>query len=119
MGTGPTNINLQNLVHLLKKTSIEHKVALWKRVALDLEMPTRIRRNVNLYKISKYTKAGETIVVPGKVLSLGELDKKITIAAFRFSKLAKDKIKKAGGSSVSISELVQKNPKGSKVRILG
>ena len=53
--TGPTNLELRNLIEELRKKSREHEVNLWKRVAEDLEKPTRQRRIVNLYKINKYT----------------------------------------------------------------
>ncbi len=62
---------------------------------------------------------GETVVVPGKVLGDGSLDHKLEIAAFKFTQSAKEKIKKAGGKFMSISELIKKNPKGSNVRIIG
>ena len=116
--TGPTNLELMNLIKFLKKTSSKEKVSIWKRIARDLEKPTRQRRKANIYKIDKYTRENETAVVPGKVLSLGELTKKITVAAYQFSDEAKDKINKTG-KAVSIQELIKSNPKGNKVRIIG
>jgi len=56
--------------------------------------------------------------VPGKVLGTGELNKKITVAAYTFSEQAVQKIN-AKGKCLSIKELVEKNPKGNKVRIMG
>lgn len=106
------------LLQLLKKTSIENDVAIWKRVASDLEAPTRRRRVINVYKLDKYTKDNEIVVVPGKVLGTGELNKKITVAAYTFSEQALQKIN-AKGKTLSIKELVEKNPKGSKIRIMG
>ncbi|MCM2325171.1 MAG: 50S ribosomal protein L18e [Candidatus Woesearchaeota archaeon] len=113
------NTQLTQLIMELKKASIEQDVAIWKRVATDLEKPTKQRRIVNLSKIDRYCKDDETIVVPGKVLSMGDLKKKATIAAYNFSGNAMDKIKEAGGKAISIQELLKKNPKGNKVRILG
>ena len=43
----------------------------------------------------------------------------IEVAAWKFSKTAREKIEKAGGKCYSIRELVEKNPKGSNVRIIG
>lgn len=117
--TGPTNVQLQSLIHLLKKQSQEQEVGIWKRIAYDLEFPTRQRRIVNLYKLSKYTKENEAVIVPGKVLGTGVLDHKVDVAAFSFSGSAREKITKANGSCLSIQELLQKNPKGSNVRIIG
>jgi len=116
--TGPTNLVLKKLINDLKILSQKDKSKLWKRIAYELEKPTRKRREANLYKINKYTKEDETALVPGKVLSLGELDKKITVAAMNFSDAARSKINKVG-KAISIQELVKQNPKGKKVRIIG
>jgi len=114
--TGPTNLQLKNLISELSK---KRDSKIWKRVANDLKKPTRQRRIVNLYKINKFARDGETIIVPGKVLSIGELDKKVEVAAYQFSDSAKEKIEKKQGTVLSISELLEKNPNGKKVRILG
>jgi len=116
--TGTTNIILKELIRELKKLSTKEKVKIWKRVAKDLEKSTRQKREVNIFKINKYTRNDETAVVPGKILSEGELTKKITVAAWRFSEKAKEKINKTG-KAVSIRELMKINPKGKKARIIG
>jgi len=116
--TGPTTLELKNLIVDLRKTGREQKIPLWLRIAKDLERPRRIRREVNLYQLQNYVRDGEIAVVPGKVLSDGEFTKKITVAAYKFSDAAKDKINKTG-KTISIHELMKKNPKGSKVRIIG
>ena len=117
--TGPTNPILQNLIHELKKSSNEQSVELWKRIADDLERPTRQRRVVNLSNISRYTKENEIVVVPGKVLGAGDLSHKITISAFQFSDGAKEKIQKAGAKIVPLLELSRENPSGKGIRIIG
>jgi large subunit ribosomal protein L18e len=113
------NQQLQTLIFELKRKSVDEKVNLWKRIADDLERPTRIRRVVNLSKISRYLNDDEIALVPGKVLGGGDLEKKVTVAAFTFSKQAVDKIKQKNGKTMNISELMKSNPKGSKVRIIG
>jgi len=114
---GPTNFQLQNLLAELEVKAIENKF--WKRVVKDLKKPSRQRRTVNVYKIAKYAKEGETVLVPGKVLSLGEITRPIEVAAVNFSAEAKKKIIDAKGKTLSIKELLQANPDGKKVRILG
>ncbi len=116
--TGPTNPELNGLIQELKKKSIEHGVNIWKRIANDLEKPTRKRRIVNLYKINKYTKKDETVIIPGKVLAVGDLDHPVTVAAFSFSGAALDKINKVG-KTMPINELIKESPKGKKIRIIG
>jgi large subunit ribosomal protein L18e len=113
------NQQLQTLITELKKTSIDKNVKLWKRIASELEGPTKKRRVVNLSKIDKYARKDEIVIVPGKVLSMGDLYKKITIASYTFSKSALEKIHGSGSKAISISELIKKNPQGAKVRIIG
>ncbi len=117
--TGPTNPILENLINELKKRSNEQSANLWKRIAVDLEKPTRQRRVVNLSSISRYSKENEIIVVPGKVLGAGNLDRKLTISAFQFSSGAKEKIEKAGSKIVPLLELSKENPTGKGIRIMG
>lgn len=117
--TGPTNNTLVMTINELKKASLDQGVKIWKRVALDLEKPTRSRRTVNLSKISRYTQESETIVVPGKVLGSGMLNHKLNISAFQFSEGAKEKIEKSGSKIVPILELIKESPKGKRVRIIG
>jgi large subunit ribosomal protein L18e len=113
--TGPTNIHLRKLISKIKK----QKTAFWKQIAIELSKPTRIRRSVNLSKINRHTKDGETVIVPGKVLSAGKLDHKVTISAWQFSDTAKARIVESGSKPLTINQLLEENPKGSGVKILG
>ena len=106
------------LISELKQKSLAEGIKLWKRIANDLEKPSRQRRSVNIYKINQFAKDGETVVVPGKVLSVGQLTKKLNVAAFTFSKEAEQKINKVG-KTLTVKQLLDENPKGKKVRILG
>ena len=81
------NAQLQGLINEMKKVSSENKVNLWKRIASDLEKPTRRRRIVNLTRINKFALDNDNVIVPGKVLGNGELNKKLVIAAFSFSEV--------------------------------
>ena len=117
--TGPTNVQLVGLIQMLKKQGSEQKVGIWKRIAYDLEMPSRNRRAVNLYRIDKFTKDNELVVVPGKVLGTGAISHKVNIAAFDFSEGARKKIMEAKGTCMNISDMMAKNPKGQNIRIIG
>ena len=110
-----TNPRLISLIRELKKLSNKEKAKIWKATAKNLERPTRKMREVNVWKINKFTKDNDTIIVPGKVLGYGELDHKVNVAAYQFSEGAKAKI----SNNMLIEELMLKNPKGSKVRIIG
>ena len=115
--TGPTNYQVQKLLEDLEVKAKNSNF--WKRIMKDIKKPSRQRRTVNIYKINKSARDGETIVVPGKVLSVGDLSKKVDVAALTFSAEAKRKIEDANGKVMSITELLQNNPEGKKVRILG
>ena len=112
------NGRLTQLIVDLKQLAIEQDVKLWKRIATDLEKPTRQRREVNVYKIDQNSKDNDFIIVPGKVLGMGELTHKVNVAALSFSGEAKEKIS-ASGSVLTIEELMKKNPKASKIKVLG
>jgi large subunit ribosomal protein L18e len=114
-----TNPILLKLIHELKKQSNEKEIHIWKDIALRLEKSSRNWPEVNLDRISRYTQEKETALIPGKVLSTGNLTKKITIAAWSFSERSQEKIKKAGGKYISIEDLMKNNPKGENIRILG
>jgi large subunit ribosomal protein L18e len=103
----------------LVKTIIEAKKKKnWLGVAAILSGPRAKRINKNLDKINEEAKEGETVIVVGKVLSQGELDKKIKVVAFSFSAMAKEKILKAKGEALTILEEIKKNPEAKGVRIL-
>ena len=117
--TKKTNPVLIQLIQELKKQSNEHDAPIWKDIAKRLEKPSRNWAEVNLDRISKYVLDSETALIPGKVLSTGDLTKKIPIAAWSFTEKAEDRIKKAGGKTLSIEELLKKNPNGKNIRIVG
>lgn len=112
------NQHTEALIQTLKKTSIEQQAPLWKRIAEDLEKPTRARRIVNVFKIDAYAQDGDIVIVAGKVLGEGNLTKKITVAALSFSDEARSKIAKSG-KIMTITDLIKSNPKAQKVKILG
>ncbi len=117
--TKSTDERLIRLIEELKKKSFENKARIWRAVAEMLNKPRSRRRIVNISRISRYTKQGDVVVVPGKVLGSGSISHSVTVAAFAFSRQAKEKITKAGGRCITILELVEENPKGSNVKIIG
>ena len=87
-----TNPNLIELINKLYEQSRNEDAAIWKDVAQRLERP-------------------------GKVLSNGDLENKVDVVALKFSAKAQEKIENAGGECISIDEIMDKNPKGSNIRI--
>jgi len=103
----------------LVRTIIEAKKQKdWRKIAVILSGPRNKRMNINLKEINKKTKAGEKIIVPGKILSQGELNKKIKIIALSFSEKAKEKILKSKSEISSILEEIKQNHGMKDLRIL-
>lgn len=94
------------------------KKAKWLEVAMILSGPRVKKVAVNLTKINEEAEDGEVVIVPGKVLSEGDLDKKIKIAALSFSEKAKEKILNSKGEILSIFDEIKSNPEAKKVRII-
>jgi len=116
--TGPTNPLLKKLIENLRKKSFEIDSKFLKDISDKLNKPRRQRIEVNLSHIERHAKKGETIIVPGVVMGFGGLTKPLTVSAWRFTGPAKEKIEHSKGKAISIEELVEDNPKGTKVRIL-
>jgi large subunit ribosomal protein L18e len=116
--TGTTDPNLQTLIVELKRTSTKHKVKIWKDVARLLSVHSRRRIVTNLSTVNRSSKEGDIIVIPGKLLGSGSLQHKLTVSAWGVSGAAKEKLSKAGGNFMPISQLIKKHPKGKNIRIL-
>ncbi|MFX1503238.1 MAG: 50S ribosomal protein L18e [Promethearchaeota archaeon] len=110
---GPSNYYIRKLIRNLWKT----KIRIWKKVSKKLSGPRRNRVKANLYRVNKKTKKNDVIVIPGKVLGMGELDHTLTIACLDYSKSAKKKIESSGSKLLTIEELLEQNPKGSGVKV--
>ena len=117
--TKTTNPELVKLIRSLRKSEDGVRSPIWYYVASCLVRSRRNSINVNISRLNRYTKEGETVVIPGKVLGAGSLDHPITVAAFTFSGQARLKVEGAKGKCLSISDLVKKNPEGKKVKVIG
>ena len=103
MKKGPESKEIIKAVVSAKKAGKNKSI--WKRVSKLLLSPRRKRIAVNVSKISKHTSNGQTAVVPGKVLGIGDLDHKVDVVALSFSESAKEKIKKSGGKTILLSSV--------------
>jgi large subunit ribosomal protein L18e len=114
-----TNPELITLIRSLRKKSRENQVAIWRYIADRVSASRRRRIAVNVSRLNRHTKEGETVAVPGKVLGAGIVDHPINVAAFAFSDQALSKILKAKGKCLSIKDLMEKNPTGTNVKVIG
>ena len=110
---------LIDTVQKLKVAGKSNEAKIWVAVAKMLNRPRSRRVEVNIERIARYTKDNAKVVVPGKVLAKGNIDHKIELAVFAISETAAKKIKDAGGSILSIEEMINKYPDGKEVIIIG
>jgi len=90
----------------------------WNQVAGILSGPRRKRICLNLEEISKNSKNGEIVLIPGKVLSQGEIDKKIKVVALNFSEKAKEKLLSAKCEVEYIINEIKSNPSAKGIKII-
>ena len=103
---------LRKTNHTLVETILNSKKNKnWLPVADVLSSSRKNMPQINLDKIK------EDVVVPGKVLSLGDAGKN-KIVAFSFSEKAKEKISKAGGKAIGILEEIKSNPEMKGLKVL-
>ncbi|MFH1326775.1 MAG: uL15 family ribosomal protein [archaeon] len=99
------NPELVETIRLAKKSKA------WLKVASILSSSRKNKIQINLNEIK------EDVVVPGKVLSQGEIGK-TKVVAFSFSEKAKEKIVKAGGKTINILDEIKSNPEMKGLKIL-
>jgi large subunit ribosomal protein L18e len=107
-----SNSNLAETILVAKKQEA------WVGIAGILSSPRRNRICINLEEINKEAKAGETIIVPGKVLSQGDIDKKIKVVAFSFSEKAREKLLSAKCEVSYILDEIKSNPSAKGIKTL-
>jgi large subunit ribosomal protein L18e len=103
-----TNIHKRKLIRQLEKLSDKTDKAIWEKVSEILSRPRRKRVAVNIGKINRLANDGEIIIVPGKVLGGGLLEKKLVVIAESFSKTAWQKILDNGGKPYTLYDVVSK-----------
>lgn len=113
-----TNPELDMTIRKLRKASKNEGKAIWRTLADELDRAKRRRNAVNLSKINRHTDDGDIVAIPGKVLGSGLLKHSVTIAAFSFSRTAREKIVLAGGRNMSLVELHAEGLDSSKIKIL-
>lgn len=111
-------MNRKTSSELVETILAAKKLKPWVKAANLISVPRRKRTAVNLDEIDKETKEGDTVLIPGKVLSQGELSKKVRVVAFSFSDKARKKLKESKCEIVSVKEEIKVNPKFQGVKIL-
>jgi large subunit ribosomal protein L18e len=104
-----------NTIELLREG---RKQKAWNSVMKIISSSTRNYSSVNLARIDAETKAGDTVVIAGKVLSSGNVTKKLRICALAISDEAKDKLKESKSEYVSLIEEIKSNPKATGIKLI-
>ncbi|WP_181684708.1 50S ribosomal protein L18e [Halorhabdus salina] len=112
-----SNPRLRSLIADLKSAAREGDGDVWSDVAERLEKPRRTHAEVNLGRIERYAQEDETVIVPGKVLGSGVLQKDVTVAAVDFSSTAERKIDQVG-ETLQLEQALEQFPNGSNVRVI-
>jgi large subunit ribosomal protein L18e len=100
--------DIKDWLKQLKSVPREDKYkGLWNRVLELSEVPARSRKSVNIFKINKHSEAGDMIIVPGKVLSEGKMEHKITITAMEYSAGALSRLKEAQCTVKKLDEMLK------------
>jgi len=110
---------LESAVSSLRRASRSTGAHIWRDASRYLLKSRSRRVRVNVGKISRLTKDGDVVLVPGKVLGGGEVSHRVVVGAFLFSSSAVGKILKAGGETLTITELVKRHPSGRGVILIG
>jgi large subunit ribosomal protein L18e len=97
-----TNPVLAETILIAKKNNLVE-------LAAAISVSARKLAAINLDKINE-SKA-EVVIIPGKVLSGGEIKRKCKVYALGFSKLAEEKLKKAGCEAEKLSKVLKTNKK--------
>ena len=81
-----------------------------------LSRPTRLFTKINLNELEKLK--GDNFLVAGFVLGTGNINRKISISAMKFSESALEKLKDKGSEIKTIVEFIKGNKKLEGVKIL-
>ncbi len=108
---------LRVLVELRRAARANH-APVWESVAERLERSRHEVVPLNVGQLDRLTAADETVAVAGKLLADGPLSKRLTVGAFSYSAEARAKVHAAGGSALSLHELIKAKPDGKGVRFL-
>jgi len=107
-----TNPRLAAAIYLALKTPA------WLKLAKLLSQSTKKQSSVNLGEIDKQTSMGDSVLVPGRVLGVGEITKKIRICSFGISKEALERLSKTKSEWVYILDEIKKNPRADGLKII-
>ncbi len=90
----------------------------WMKIAQIVSGSRRNYSSVNLKEIDRLSSEGDVIIVPGKVLGSGNINKKLKVCAISFSASAVEKLKSSRGEAIKLIEEIKKNPKAEGIKLI-
>lgn len=112
------NPELRRLIRQLHRHGKQQHVPLWVAAAEHMDGARHARRPVNVGHLERIAKPKEVLLVPTKLLAAGKLRKPLTVAALAYSTGAREKVVAAGGTALSLEELLAKHADGKGVRLV-
>ncbi len=98
--------DIKEWLEVVGKVPRDKRKPFYNRVYALVAVPSRKRASVDLYKISMHTKEGDNVIVPGKVLGMGQMNHSVNIAAISFSASALKSLKAANCKIMSIKDML-------------
>lgn len=112
------NPELRRLIRELHRHGRQKNVPLWVAAAEHLDGSRHDRRPVNVGHLERIAKPKDVLLVASKLLAAGRLSKPLTVAALAYSPGARDKVVAAGGTVLSLEELLAKHADAKGVRLV-
>lgn len=103
--------DVKEWLDVLDKAQQEKRKPLYKRVRALVAVPARRRTDVDIFKISKETKEGDSVIVPGKVLGVGAMSHSVSIAALGFSATALKSLQDSNCKVITLKDALAANPR--------
>ncbi len=104
---------------MLKRASKSSGARIWLDASRYLSKPVSRKPKVNVGKISRLTKKGDVVLIPGMVLGGGTVSHRIIVGAYYFTKSAAEKITSAGGDALTIPKFLERYSSGKDVNLIG
>jgi large subunit ribosomal protein L18e len=113
-----TNPELRKLIRELYRQGKHQQTPLWSAAAEHMDVARHTRRPVNVGHLDRVSNAKDVVLVPSKLLASGKLSKPLTVAALAVSPGAREKVLAAGGTVLTLQELLAKHADAKGVRLV-
>ena len=103
----------------LKNAAKNNDAPIWMKLSKSALKSNSNQKTINLKKIDENSSEGNAVIILGKVLGTGKISHKLSLSSFSISNSAASKIKESGGEVLKFSEMIEKYPTGTGVKIIG